>query len=77
MNGAHSFLKTLLTLIMNSNFSALVLILIVIAVIVFGPLVTIWALNTLFPLLAIPFNFATWFAIIWVGAFFQVKVKTK
>jgi hypothetical protein len=53
------------------------MIALIIAMVVFGPWVTIWALNTLFPLLAIPFNLATWFAVIWVGAFFQVKVKTK
>lgn len=27
-----------------------------------GPLAGIWALNTLFPILAIPYNFYTWLA---------------
>lgn len=62
---------------MNSNLTVIAVIALIIAMVVFGPWVTIWALNTLFPLLAIPFNLATWFAVIWVGAFFQVKVKTK
>ena len=62
---------------MNSNITIVALVAFVIAVIAFGPWVTIWALNTLFPLLVIPFNLATWFAVIWIGAFFQVKVKTK
>jgi hypothetical protein len=31
-------------------------------VLVFGPLLTIWALNTLFPILAIPYTFETWAA---------------
>jgi hypothetical protein len=35
--------------------------LIVIAV-AFGPLVGIWALNTLFPVLAIPYTWQTWLA---------------
>ena len=35
--------------------------LIVIAI-VFGPLVGIWALNTLFPVLAIPYTWQTWLA---------------
>jgi general stress protein CsbA len=35
-------------------------------VIVFGPFVTIWALNTLFPSLAIPYTFNTWIAVIWI-----------
>jgi hypothetical protein len=34
----------------------------VIVVVVFGPLLTIWSLNTLFPVLAIPYTLETWFA---------------
>lgn len=34
----------------------------VIAIIAIGPLATIWALNTLFPSLAIPVNLNTWMA---------------
>ena len=37
-------------------FGALVLI-------VFGPFFTIWALNTLFPVLNIPYTFETWVAV--------------
>ena len=33
-----------------------------IAVIVFGPLLGIWSLNTLFPVLAIPYTWETWAA---------------
>ena len=62
---------------MNSNLTVIALIALIIAIIAFGPWVTIWALNALFPLLAIPFNLATWFAVIWIGAFFQVKVMRK
>jgi hypothetical protein len=66
---------------MNSKFSEiglLVMITILILVaLVLGPWVTIWALNTLFPLLAIPFNLATWFAVIWIGAFFKTTFKYK
>lgn len=62
---------------MNSNLTALALIALIIAVVIFAPWVTIWALNTLFPLLAIQFNLATWFAVIWVGAFLKTTVKTK
>jgi hypothetical protein len=29
---------------------------------VFGPLITLWVLNTLFPALAIPYTFWTWLA---------------
>ena len=40
---------------------SLILIL-VIVVLVFGPLLTIWSLNTLFPILAIPYSIETWLA---------------
>ena len=49
---------------MNNVFFYLVLI---IALIVFGPLCSIWALNTLFPVLAIPYTFETWLAMILLG----------
>jgi hypothetical protein len=38
------------------------LILLIIAIIIAGPLLTIWALNTVFPALNIPFTFWTWLA---------------
>lgn len=31
---------------------------------IFGPLAIIWSLNTLFPLLAIPYGFLQWLAVI-------------
>jgi hypothetical protein len=34
----------------------------IVAVIVFGPLLGIWSLNTLFPVLAIPYTWETWAA---------------
>lgn len=42
------------------------LILFVIALIVFGPLISIWAVNLLFGL-TIPMNIGTWFAAFWLG----------
>jgi uncharacterized membrane protein YccC len=38
------------------------------ALLLIGPLLTIWSLNALFPLLAIPYNFFTWVAALWLGA---------
>jgi hypothetical protein len=35
----------------------------IIAIIVYGPLATIWALNTLFPVLSIPYTFYSWLAV--------------
>ena len=51
--------------------------LLIVALIVLGPLLTIWALNTLFPVLARPYNFYTWAAVLVMSAFFQTKVSVK
>lgn len=40
------------------------IIALVILAIIFGPFITIWSLNTLFPVLAIPYSLETWAAII-------------
>ena len=37
-------------------------LILVIAVVLLGPLLTIWSLNTLFPVLAIPYSIETWLA---------------
>jgi len=39
-------------------------ILLVIALFVLAPLAVIWSMNTLFPVLAIPYNIETWLAAI-------------
>lgn len=46
----------------------LIIIALAIAVIVFGPLASLWALNTLFPTLAIPYTLDTWMASFLLGA---------
>jgi hypothetical protein len=59
-----------------SDFIKIVLIIALVAVIIiFGPLITIWSLNTLFPVLAIPSNMYTWFATLWIFGFFAMKGK--
>ena len=52
-------------------------VLLVIAVIVLGPFLGIWALNTLFPALAIPYTLDTWAAAILIKSFFTVNVTKK
>lgn len=47
------------------------------AIVIFGPLITIWSLNTLFPVLAIPMNIATWFATLWIFGFLATTGKGK
>ena len=56
---------------MSNNFSTLIAVLILILIIVLGPIATIWALNTLFPALAIPYTFDTWCAAVVLGSVVQ------
>lgn len=49
-------------------------ILFLISLIIFGPLITIWSLNTLF-LLNIPMNLGTWFAVLWLGGFASATIS--
>ena len=49
----------------------------VVIVIIAGPLLSIWALNTLFPVLAIPYTIETWAAMLLVGGMFRGSFGTK
>lgn len=61
--------------------SNLIKLVMAIGVIVFllaiGPWLVIWALNTLFPILAIEFTFWTWAAVIVLGTFLRANVSVK
>lgn len=46
-----------------------------IAMLIFGPFITIWGLNTLFPVLAIPYTFETYVAVMAVGMFFNFRIS--
>ena len=45
--------------------------------VIFGPLATIWAVNTLFPLLAIPYNFYSWLAVVLLNLTLRSSVSFK
>jgi hypothetical protein len=60
-----------------STDTKLLLVLLIIALIVVGPLITIWALNTLFPALVIPYTFETWLATVILGSVIKTTVRTK
>ena len=47
------------------------LLIFVVVVVVFGPLLTIWSLNTLFPVLAIPYSIETWLATVVIAGIFR------
>lgn len=50
-------------------------ILFIIFLVVIGPLLTIWALNTLFPQLAIPYDIYTWLAVVILGGLLKSRVS--
>lgn len=58
----------------------LALIGIVVLLIVLGPLLVIWSLNTLFPVLGIPYTWKTWLSVLVLSGTFgstRLKFKTK
>jgi hypothetical protein len=57
--------------------TVIALTILVLAIIIFGPFLIVWALNTLFPVLAIPYTFDTWCAVILLKGFVSVTVKHK
>jgi hypothetical protein len=62
---------------MMKLFGVLGLIAFVIVLIALGPLVTIWAWNTLFPAVVIDYNFYTWLSVVILGTFFKANVSVK
>jgi hypothetical protein len=53
------------------------LIAFILFIVAIGPLLTIWALNTLFPVLAIPYAIETWAAVVLLGGFLRANVSIK
>jgi hypothetical protein len=62
---------------MNHNAKLFGFFLLILAVIVFGPLALIWCLNTLFPVLNIPYTFETWVAAAVLPSLFKVNISKK
>ena len=55
----------------------ILLIAFILFIVAIGPLLTIWALNTLFPVLAIPYAIETWAAVVLLGGFLRANVSIK
>ena len=62
---------------MKNTFMVIGFALLVLFLVVVGPFLVIWAVNTLFPVVAITYNIYTWAAVVILNAFFQVTVKIK
>lgn len=55
----------------NSVFMILVAIIVILLILIFAPLLTIWSLNTLFSNLEIPYTMETWAATVIVTGVIQ------
>jgi len=62
---------------MSEFIGAVGMIILLILLIILGPILTIWALDTLFPVLRIPFTFQTWTAALILGGLFKTTVNQK
>ena len=61
-----------------SNFLGVVGVIVLIAVLIIaGPLLILWALNTLFPVLAIPYTIWTWLAALILGSTLSPTIRVK
>ena len=58
------------------NLKFVLIILFAILLIVFSPILVIWSLNTLFPLLSIPYTLETWIAAFVLSGAFGSFVKS-
>ena len=57
------------------GFGLVGMVIAVIALVILSPLLIIWGLNTLFPVLAIPYSLETWAAVIAVRLALQTTVS--
>ena len=53
------------------------LVVFILVLLAFGPILTIWALNTLFPALTIPYTFETWAAVVLLGSLGNVRISKR
>ncbi len=62
---------------MNNLIGIVGVVLLIAVLIVAGPLLLLWALNTLFPVLAIPYTVWTWLAALILGSALSPTIRVK
>ena len=62
---------------MKFNVHPLFWLAVIVLIIIAGPLLGIWALNTLFPALAIPYTVETWFAVVLLSGLSKTTIGNK
>lgn len=65
--------NVIMTKYTNDVITLIVYVVIIALIIAFGPLAVIWSLNTLFPVLAIPYTFWNWLAVMVLNATWMSK----
>ena len=59
------------------TFTVVSAVIVVAALIIAGPMLVIWAMNTLFPVLAIEYTVWTWLAVLILGTLLSPTVRVK
>ena len=62
---------------LDSMIKVIVAVALIVLIMAIGPWLVIWALNTMFPVLAIEFTFWTWCAVVILGTFLRANVTIK
>lgn len=57
--------------------SIIAILVLAVLIVIFAPIATLWAVNTLFPMLAIPYNFYSWLAVVVLNLTLRSSVSFK
>ena len=60
-----------------SDFLKIGLVIAATVLVILSPLAVVWALNVLFPVLAIPYTWQTWLSVLILGGLLKSKVSVK
>jgi hypothetical protein len=62
---------------MNNAIGLIGIVALIVLLVIAGPLLILWALNTLFPVLAIPYTVWTWLAALILGSALSPTIRVK
>jgi hypothetical protein len=62
---------------MNTAIGMIGIVALIVLLVIAGPLLILWALNTLFPVLAIPYTVWTWLAALILGSALSPTIRVK
>lgn len=62
---------------MNNTIGLIGIVALIVLLVIAGPLLILWALNTLFPVLAIPYTVWTWLAALILGSTLSPTIRVK